>query len=70
MRSATPGVGKKLKKQSDSVQKEQGHFLSILEETLGGLRVIKGFNAEGYFNSKFRGSTSRFYNFSNKLHRL
>jgi len=60
-------VGKKLKKQSDSVQKEQGHFLSILEETLGGLRVIKGFNAEGYFNSKFRGSTSRFYNFSNTL---
>ena len=60
-------VGKKLKKQSDSVQKEQGQFLSILEETLGGLRVIKGFNAEGYFNSKFRGSTSRFYNFSNTL---
>lgn len=60
-------VGKKLKKQSDKVQKEQGFFLSILEETLGGLRVIKGFNAEGYFNSKFRESTSRFYRFSNSL---
>ncbi len=60
-------VGKKLKKQSDSVQKEQGYFLSILEETLGGLRVIKGFNAEGYFNSKFQDSTSRFYRFSNSL---
>ena len=60
-------VGKKLKKQSDNVQKEQGHFLSILEETLGGLRVIKGFNAENYFNSKFKNSTSRFYNFSNSL---
>ena len=60
-------VGKSLKKQSDSVQKEQGHFLSILEETLGGLRVIKGFNAEPYFNSKFRESTSRFYHFSNTL---
>ncbi|MBI9041301.1 ABC transporter ATP-binding protein [Lutibacter sp.] len=60
-------VGKKLKKQSDSVQLEQGHFLSILEETLGGLRVIKGFNAEGYFNKKFRQSTSRFYDFSNTL---
>jgi subfamily B ATP-binding cassette protein MsbA len=34
---------------------------------LGGLRVIKGFNAEGYFNSKFRESTSRFYRFSNSL---
>ena len=60
-------VGKSLKKQSDSVQKEQGLFLSILEETLGGLRVIKGFNAEPYFNSKFRESTSRFYHFSNSL---
>ncbi|SFS29787.1 ABC transporter ATP-binding protein [Lutibacter maritimus] len=60
-------VGKKLKKQSDSVQKEQGHFLSILEETLGGLRVIKGFNAEGFFNTKFKESTSRFYKFSNSL---
>lgn len=60
-------VGKKLKKQSDKVQKEQGLFLSILEETLGGLRVIKGFNAEGYFNTKFKDSTSRFYKFSNSL---
>ncbi|SNR38714.1 ABC transporter ATP-binding protein [Lutibacter flavus] len=60
-------VGKKLKKQSDKVQKEQGQFLSILEETLGGLRVIKGFNAEGYFNTKFKDSTSRFYKFSNSL---
>ena len=60
-------VGKKLKKQSDSVQQEQGYFLSILEETLGGLRVIKGFNAEDYFNGKFKESTTRFYNFSNTL---
>ncbi len=60
-------VGKSLKKKSDNVQKEQGHFLSIIEETLGGLRVIKGFNAEPYFNSKFRESTSRFYHFSNTL---
>ena len=60
-------IGKRLKKQSDNVQKEQGLFLSILEETLSGLRVIKGFNAEPYFNSKFKNSTSRFYKFSNSL---
>jgi subfamily B ATP-binding cassette protein MsbA len=60
-------IGKRLKKQSDNVQKEQGLFLSILEETLSGLRVIKGFNAEPYFNSKFKNSTSRFYKFSNAL---
>ncbi len=60
-------IGKSLKKKSDRVQKEQGTFLSIVEETLGGLKVIKGFNAENTFFNKFKGSTERFYNFSNKL---
>jgi subfamily B ATP-binding cassette protein MsbA len=60
-------IGKSLKRKSDKVQKEQGYFLSILEETLGGLKVIKGFNAEKLFGSKFRESTSRFYEFSNRL---
>ncbi|RZW58077.1 MAG: ABC transporter ATP-binding protein [Flavobacteriaceae bacterium] len=60
-------IGKSLKKKSTRVQKEQGVFLSTLEETLGGLKVIKGFNAEEKFNSKFQESTNRFFNFSNKL---
>jgi len=60
-------IGKSLKKKSDQVQKEQGYFLSLLEETLGGLRIIKAFNNEGHFNDKFRNSTSRFYHFSNTL---
>ncbi|MBP2833073.1 ABC transporter ATP-binding protein [Aquimarina sp. U1-2] len=60
-------VGKKLKKHSDKVQKEQGFFLSVVEETLGGLKVIKGFNAEKIFNRKFNNSTSRFYTYSNTL---
>ena len=60
-------VGKSLKRKSDKVQREQGHFLSLLEETLSGLRIIKGFNAEDKFNEKFRESTSRFNKFSNTL---
>ena len=60
-------IGKSLKRKSDRVQKEQGMFLSTLEETLTGLRIIKGFNAEDKFNEKFQESTNRFYNFSNKL---
>jgi subfamily B ATP-binding cassette protein MsbA len=60
-------IGKNLKKKSDRVQREQGYFLSILEETLGGLKIIKGFNAETIFNTKFKDSTSRFYKFSNSL---
>ncbi len=60
-------IGKSLKRKSDRVQKEQGLFLSTLEETLSGLRIIKGFNVETVFNEKFKSSTQRFYNFSNKL---
>ena len=60
-------IGKSLKRKSDKVQKEQGLFLSIIEETLGGLKVIKGFNAEKIFGDKFRESTQRFYDFSNTL---
>lgn len=60
-------IGKSLKKQSDRVQKEQGEFLSIVEETLGGLRVIKAFNAESKFFQTFKNSTSRFFRFSNSL---
>jgi subfamily B ATP-binding cassette protein MsbA len=60
-------IGKSLKRKSDRVQKEQGIFLSTLEETLGGLKVIKGFNAEGIFNKRFEKSTDRFYHFSNTL---
>ncbi|WP_276389926.1 ABC transporter ATP-binding protein [Eudoraea chungangensis] len=60
-------IGKSLKRQSDEVQKEQGEFLSIVEETLGGLRVIKAFNAENRFYRAFARSTDRFYKFSNAL---
>ena len=60
-------IGKSLKRNSNKVQKEQGHFLSIVDETLSGLKVIKGFNGEKNFSTKFEASTKRFYNYSNKL---
>ena len=60
-------IGKNLKKTSDKVQEEQGTFLSLLEETLSGLRVIKAFNSEKFFKGKFGESTSRFEKLSNKL---
>lgn len=60
-------IGKSLKRKSDKVQKESGNFLSTVEETLGGLRIIKAFNAENRFNQKFNQSTNRFFKFSNSL---
>lgn len=60
-------IGKQLKKQSTKAQQEQGVFLSTIEETLGGLKVVKGFNSENYFNGKFQDSTQRFFNLSNSI---
>ncbi len=60
-------IGKSLKKQSDKVQEEQGKFLSTVEETLSGLRVIKAFNSESRFYKTFSDSTKRFFDFSNTL---
>mgnify|MGYP002011041291 CR=1 FL=1 len=60
-------IGKTLKSHSDKVQKEQGYFLSLLEETLGGLKIIKGFNAERIFSKRFEDSTMRFFKSSNTL---
>ena len=60
-------IGKALKKFSLNVQKEQGEFLSILEETLTGLNIIKIFNAEESFIKKFNSSLNNFLKFSNKL---
>ncbi len=60
-------IGKQLKKQSTKAQQEQGIFLSTIEETLGGLKVVKGYNSENYFNSIFQESTQRFFSLSNSI---
>lgn len=46
-------VGKSLKKKSVIGQKQMGQVLSQIEETLGGLRVIKAFNAEEAVTNRF-----------------
>ncbi|MEN2414839.1 ABC transporter ATP-binding protein [Flavobacterium mesophilum] len=60
-------IGKQLKKQSTKAQQEQGHFLSTIEETIGGLKVVKGYNSENYFNTVFQNSTERFFKLSNSI---
>lgn len=61
------GIGKSLKRKSARVQKEQGEVLSIVEETLSGLSIIKAFDVEGKFIQKFTHATDRFFRFSNQL---
>lgn len=60
-------IGKTLKKKSNLVQTEQGYFLSLVEETLANLKIIKGFGAEKRLQDTFEVSTERFRNYSNGL---
>ncbi|OSY89214.1 antibiotic ABC transporter ATP-binding protein [Tenacibaculum holothuriorum] len=58
-------ISKKLKHSALKAQKEMGNTLSILEETIGGLKIIKGFTAEDKAQSKFEKSTYNFYTLMN-----
>jgi subfamily B ATP-binding cassette protein MsbA len=60
-------VGKQLKKKSTRAQQEQGHILSTIEETVGGLKVIKGYNAQNHFTSIFKNSTAKYFKLSNSI---
>jgi subfamily B ATP-binding cassette protein MsbA len=46
-------LSRSLKKQSATVAKKNGESISIIEETLSGLRVIKAFNVENILRTKF-----------------
>lgn len=46
-------LGKKLKRQSITAQNQWSDLMSQVEETLGGLRIIKAFNAEKKMENRF-----------------
>ncbi len=62
-------VGKRLKRQSFEGQTQWGVLMSNIEETLGGLRIIKAFNAEEKVQSRFHRENQVFYRISNRIAR-
>ena len=60
-------IGKNLKAQSLSAQNEGGYMISLVEESLSGLKVVKSYNAEGIFKNRFQNSVTRLLNLSNKI---
>lgn len=62
-------VGKKLKAKSLASQNKWGEILSNAEETIGGLRVIKAFNAEKVMERRFNRQTQEFYRINNSVSR-
>ena len=62
-------IGKSLKRTSDKGQKQMGILLSIIEETLSGLRIIKAFTAIDFADQRFKGTNNNFYRLMVRLYR-
>ncbi|MDE6391036.1 MAG: ABC transporter ATP-binding protein/permease, partial [Duncaniella sp.] len=62
-------VGKKLKRKSLQGQQQWGTLMSIIEETLGGLRIIKAFNAEEKVMDRFHGNNDTFFRITRSVQR-
>lgn len=62
-------IGKHLKRASLETQQQWGALLSNIEETLGGLRIVKAFNAEQKVMNRFHAGTQRFFDLSNRVAR-
>ncbi len=62
-------VGKRLKRKSFEGQTQWGVLMSTIEETLGGLRIIKAFNAEDKLRKRFHDENQVFYRLSNTVAR-
>ncbi|MCD8194139.1 MAG: ABC transporter ATP-binding protein/permease, partial [Tannerellaceae bacterium] len=62
-------VGKKLKRKSLDGQQQWGALMSQIEETLGGLRIIKAFNAEKKIQERFEKSNDKFRRTTNRIYR-
>ena len=62
-------VGRSLKRNSKDVQDCWGVIMSSIEETLGGIRIIKAFNAESGISQKFNKTLNQFFNFANRMSR-
>lgn len=60
-------IGKKLRKDSKEVQQQQSNFLSMIDETISGQKVIKSFLSESFFHQKFDSINEMLYKFSNKV---
>ncbi len=62
-------ISRALKKQSSEAAIKHGESLSVMDETLNGLRVIKAFNIESLLKSRFSGINNELLRAKNKISR-
>ncbi|WP_308992457.1 ABC transporter ATP-binding protein [Mariniflexile litorale] len=60
-------LSKGIKSQSGDIFALEGHLLSNIEETLGGIKIIKNFTAESYFSKKFNDFTKNINDLNNSI---
>ncbi|MFB9107634.1 ABC transporter ATP-binding protein [Flavobacterium gyeonganense] len=60
-------MSKSIKSQSGDIFSLEGHLLSDIEETLGGIKVIKNFTSENFFIRRYFNSTEFINNLNNKI---
>ncbi|AXP82060.1 Lipid A export ATP-binding/permease protein MsbA [Mariniflexile rhizosphaerae] len=60
-------VSKNIKSQSGDIFALEGHLLSNIEETLGGIKIIKNFTSENYFSKKFKDFTENINTINNSI---
>ena len=63
------GVGKRLKRVSLEGQTQWGVMLSNIEETIGGLRIVKAFNAEKKVSRRFTGENEKYRTIVTRMNR-
>ena len=62
-------VGRSLKRSSAQSKEVLGSLFSMMEETLGGLKVIKAFTAEGFIRKKFEAMNQHYFKQSVTVYR-
>ncbi len=60
-------IGKTLKQASRKAQNKLGEIISMIEETIGGLRILQAFNAEPYQKARFRENNNEHFRLMNNM---
>ena len=63
-------IGSAIQKNATKLQQHLASVSAIFDETIGGLRIIKGYNAIDHANKKFREETAEHYKMNKKIFRV
>ncbi|HNQ67331.1 MAG TPA: ABC transporter ATP-binding protein [Bacteroidales bacterium] len=62
-------AGKSLRKTSMIGQKQMGNIMTQIDEMIGGLRIVKAFNAENHISGRFKKTNEEYTSLMNKINR-